>query len=227
MKTATQGARKGTIARVPLASPQLLSRSAGHQQENDLLATVKHYLVHQTCVIKKRPVQQKTALRLFVLVDSSASMAADRQISLVKGLITDMLHRYRQQRPQVSIIALAQGTASVIIPFTTHLSQTNEALASLRTGGKTNLAAGFRQMAQMIRPNGDYQLYLFTDGRINAGTTSQPFEEAVTVFREQLRRHCKHTCIINTETGYPRLNMAVTLAEKLGCKVFGPEIYSA
>lgn len=226
VKTGTHAARKGLHTRLPAAAQVLASRSAGQLQEKDLLATVKHYLVHQTCVIKQRSVQQKTPLRLVLLIDSSASMAADQQIGLVKGLVTAMLQRHKQRRPQAAVIVMSQGKAATILPFTSHLPQITAALGSLRTGGKTNLAAGFEQAAMLTGSKGsgtDHQLYVFTDGRANAGNTAQPLEEAITFFRAHLAHLRKQTYIINTENGYPRLGMAVTLAERLGCSLFGPE----
>ncbi|NSL87090.1 VWA domain-containing protein [Chitinophaga sp. Mgbs1] len=188
-------------------------------------ATLRHYLVHGTCDIKYTAVQPRTTLRLILLIDSSASMAAGQQISLVKGWVSNMLRRYRHQHPQVSLVALSHGAATLVSPFTSREEEITAALSMLRTGGKTNMAAGFETAAQLVngRNTAHYQLCIFTDGRINAGYTAQPTEDAVAVFNKQLHHLRKQTYIINTETGYPRLGLAVSLSDRLGCSLLTPE----
>ncbi|WP_325532904.1 vWA domain-containing protein [Chitinophaga sp.] len=182
--------------------------------------------MHQTCEIKKRGIQQRSAPQLVIMIDSSASMAADQQISLVKGLITGILQRYRHQKPRVAMIALSGGSAEIITPFTGNIQLLISALTDLRTGGKTNMLAGFRKAAALLqqqKDNSAQHLYLFTDGRINAGDTPRPMEDAAEFYRTHLSGFKRNTFIINTETGYPRLGMAVTLAERLDCRMFEPE----
>ncbi|PSL45489.1 von Willebrand factor type A domain-containing protein [Chitinophaga niastensis] len=226
LKAGQKAARKGMAARLPEAAKMITSGAGGHTLTRNLVATVKHYLVHNTFELKYTSTQHRSQLRLLLIVDTSASMAADQQISLVKGLIADMMQRYQHRQPQISVIALSHGRADIIVPPTNDAALVTDILAQLYTGGKTNLTAGFEQVLQTIdRQQGlhDHQLYLFTDGRINAGNTPQPFEEAITFFHTHLKQLAKQTSIINTETGYPRLGMAVTLAERLGCHVFEPE----
>jgi Mg-chelatase subunit ChlD len=94
-------------------------------------------------------------------------------------------------------------------------------LAQLRTGGKTNMAAGFEQVHRLMRTNRNWYssfLYIFTDGRINAGQSAHPFEEAVIKFRQQLHRLRTQTYIVDTETGLLRLGMAKRLSNAIGCR---------
>lgn len=224
LKAGQQAARKGLPVKVPLAAKLLPAGYTGHTRIRDLVATVKHYLLHETCEVKYARTTQHNHLRLLLIVDTSASMAADQQICLVKGLIMDLLQRYRHRKPEATVIALSHGRAITIVPATNNVAGVNEALMALRTGGKTNLVAGWEQVRQILGSTpSDYQLYVFTDGRINAGTTTSPMEEAISYFKTHLKQLVKHTSIINTETGYPRLGMAVTLAERLGCRVFEPQ----
>jgi magnesium chelatase subunit D len=84
------------------------------------------------------------------------------------------------------------------------------------------MTAGFRQIDRLLRPHRQeqtYQVYIFTDGRINAGEgASDPFREAVAFFKRQLQHLRQSTCVVDTETGFTRLGMARQLATALNVK---------
>ena len=185
----------------------------------DLFKTVQHFLVHQKFSIKYKQPVQRTEVRLLFLVDSSSSMSAGQQISLVKGMISAVMQRLKNKRLQIALVALFEGVARLVTGFTEDLEQVVSQLARLRTGGKTNMAAGFEQVDRLMRVKKNWNnsfLYVFTDGRINAGRSNHPFEEAVMLFRRQLHRLRSQTYIVDTESGLLRMGMAERLSKAIG-----------
>lgn len=109
----------------------------------------------------------------------------------------------------VAVVALLQGGARLVTRFTDDREKVLRQLALLPTGGRTNLAAGLEEVDRLVRRGEAAQLYLFTDGRVNTG------KDPVRFFQRQLHHLRATTCVIDTETGYPRLGMAARLAKAL------------
>jgi magnesium chelatase subunit D len=218
VKPGKEKMKKGlTVVQRKLAAATMQdSREDGSSR--DLVKTVQHFLVHQKISIKYKQPVQRAEVRLLFVVDSSSSMSAGQQISLVKGMISAVIQRFKNKRLQIALVALFQGVARLITGFTDDIELVASQLAQLRTGGKTNMAAGFEQVDRLMRAKKNWYncfLYVFTDGRVNAGRTDQPFEEAVMLFRRQLHRLRSQTYIVDTETGL-RMGMAERLSKAIG-----------
>ena len=203
-----------SAATQPLPVP--LHQPAVNPAKGDLLATLRYYLIHGQFQLLGQPARRKTPLRLTLLVDSSSSMATAQQVSRIKGLLTATLRQTKYRQVQIAVIALLQGAARLITGFTDNKEQVLQYLQHLPTGGRTNLNAGFREVYRLHRHRqpGHY-LYIFTDGRSNAGETKDPLAEAVQFYSAQLHHLRATTCIIDMETGIPRLGMARQLATLL------------
>ncbi|MBC9908984.1 vWA domain-containing protein [Chitinophaga varians] len=222
IKSSTQAGRKGMPLRLPTDARVIANKTAGAVMQRDLPATILHYLLHGRCEIRYRRIQQVSALRLIMVIDSSASMALHQQVGMAKGIITDMMRRYQYQHPQVAIVAMLHGQAPCVLPFSGDMDTIQNALAQLHTGGKTNLRAAFDAVRSLVKGQLDsreHHLFIFTDGRVNTGGT---LEEAAAFFKAHLSKLKKHTSVLDTETGMPRLGMAVRLSKLLGCKRFEP-----
>lgn len=225
-RPAKEIARKGLTAlqQKLISAATQSSREGGLQR--DIVQTVQYFLVHRKFSMRYKHPVQRAVVRLLFLVDSSSSMSAGQQISQVKGMITAAIQPYKNKRLEIALVALSQGAARLVTGFTENIEQVLSHLARLRTGGKTNMAAGFEQVSQLMRMNRKWYnsfLYVFTDGRINAGSTGRPFEEAVHLFRQQLHRLRAQTFIVDTETGLLQLNMAAQLAKAIGCRCINME----
>ena len=221
VKSGKERMQKGpAVAQRKLVSATMQS-SREDGRTRDLVKTVQHFLVHKKFSIKyKKPVQW-AEVRLLFLIDSSSSMSAGQQISSVKGIINAVIQRFKNKRLQIAMVALFQGVAPLVAEFTEDIEQVLLQLAQLRTGGKTNMAAGFEQVNRLVRIKKNWHnsfLYVFTDGRINAGRSTHPFEEAVMLFRQQLHRLRAQTYIVDTESGLLRLGMAERLSTAIGCR---------
>jgi magnesium chelatase subunit D len=142
-------------------------------------------------------------------------MALDQQMAYLKGIIEKTIMSYPLQKIQYAIVGLQDTTAKIIQEFTSNTEQILDINHQLKTGGKTNLGAAFLKVYELLRSvnTQTIQLFVFTDGKINAGAEN-PFQYAVTVYKKYLARIQK-TTIIDTETGFVRLGKARQLAQQL------------
>lgn len=221
VKPGKESMQKGLAALQQKLVSLTMQSSREDGSKRDLVRTLQHFLVHQKFSIQYKQPAQRAEVRLLFLVDSSSSMSAGQQIGLVKGMISAVIQRFKNKRLQIALVALFQGVARLITGFTEDIEQVVSQLAQLRTGGKTNMAAGFEQVDRLMRMKKNWYnsfLYVFTDGRINAGRSAKPFEEAVRLFRQQLHRLRAQTYIVDTETGLLRMGMAERLSKAIGCR---------
>lgn len=220
VKPVKEEAKKGIIAAQHKLTAATIQRGRPVNSKIDLVKTVQHFLLHNKCTIHYKQPIQREAIRLLFLVDSSSSMSAGKQIGMVKGMINAVVQRFKNKRLEIALVALSQGIAKLLTGFTENIEQALQQLATLRSGGKTNMLAGFEEVNRLMRKekNGyNSFLYVFTDGRINTGRSTNPFEEAVHLFRQQLHRLRAQTYIVDTETGFLRMGIAKKLSKAIGC----------
>lgn len=177
----------------------------------DLLGTVTNYLLTGKPDIKYQQKASKATLSLLFLVDSSGSMLKDRQIAYIKGIINQTITQHQHKRLRYAAVALSQGDAQLVSHYTTDTTKFIHSIAQLPSGGKTNLQAGLR-IIQQLQATEQAQLYIFTDGRINAGGT---LPEAAAYFRQYLRG-LRHTTVVDQESGFVKLGKAAELAKVIG-----------
>lgn len=185
-----------------------------------MLSTLKHYLAHDKIEIQYKREQTKTELYVCFLLDSSGSMMKDKQIAFIKGLVATTIARYKTRRIKYAAVALHHGTAQLLSTPTLHAEELLQAVAALKTGGKTNMRSGFALLHQLMKTNRQQSasLYIFTDGKINAGNTDTPFEEAVRYYKQYLSA-IRETTVVDNETGFVKLGKAGELAEAIKAKL--------
>jgi len=219
-KNPVKTAAKGKVVPVKEAP---VSRPAGKpsQQQIHILKSVVQYTLSGNFKVIYKPAQGQGSVYVIFLVDSSASMLRDHQVQYCKGIVERTLQQYAGKRIRFAGVGLLQGTAEVFHTGTTDTSAFAESLAAFHSGGRTNLTAGFQKVTQLLRQNNQAaqdqkQLYILTDGRINAGhsTTADPLEEAVDYYHKYLRA-VSYTQVLNTESSYVKLGGAHMLAGKL------------
>lgn len=217
LKTGGAEARKGMAMKVALHLQGARQKSASLSPRVDVLETVKYYLTHDETTIRYKRQQSKADMYVFFLVDSSGSMVKDRQIAYIKGLVAQTIDRYKSKRIKYAAVALSNGTAELLSAPTLHVQELVNTLAHLSSGGKTNMKAGFAMISQLFKRNmkEHASLYIFTDGKINAGNTDDPFGEAVLFYRQYLNG-IKRTAVIDNESGFVKLELAEKLAVSIG-----------
>jgi magnesium chelatase subunit D len=115
-------------------------------------------------------------------VDASGSMGTKKRMGEVKTAIVSLLLDAYQRRDTVGMVTFAGAGATVALPPTGSVETAVRRLESLPTGGRTPLAEGLLQAAEVLRiaairdPRRRPLLVLVTDGRATAG--DQAFAKA-------------------------------------------------
>jgi magnesium chelatase subunit D len=108
-------------------------------------------------------------------VDASGSMGTKRRMGEVKTAIVSLLLDAYQRRDKVGLVTFARADATVALPPTGSVETAVRRLESLPTGGRTPLAEGLLQTAEVLRiaairdPRRRPLLVLVTDGRATHG----------------------------------------------------------
>ncbi|WP_198676069.1 magnesium chelatase subunit D family protein [Kribbella monticola] len=111
-------------------------------------------------------------------VDASGSMGTKRRMGEVKTAIVSLLLDAYQRRDKVGLVTFAGATATVVLPPTGSVETAVRRLESLPTGGRTPLAEGLLQAAEVLRiaairdPRRRPLLVLVTDGRATHGESA-------------------------------------------------------
>ena len=156
-------------------------------------------------------VGREANLVLFV-VDASGSMAARRRMTVVKTAVLSLLRDAYQRRDKVGMITFRGATAEQVLPPTSSHEVGVLRLETLRTGGRTPLAAGLRTAAATLAterrrdPRRRPLLVVVTDGRATSGAdpvTVAPLLAGVA------------TVVVDCESGPVRLGLARRLATAL------------
>jgi magnesium chelatase subunit D len=157
-------------------------------------------------------VGRESNLVLFV-VDASGSMAARRRMTVVKTAVLSLLRDAYQRRDRIGMITFRGHEAEQVLPPTSSHEVGVLRLASLRTGGRTPLAAGLRAAAATIAterrrdPRRRPLLIVVTDGRATSGPDPVTVAPALAGVA---------AVVVDCESGPVRLGLAGRLAAALG-----------
>ncbi|TKK80559.1 VWA domain-containing protein [Kribbella jiaozuonensis] len=132
-----------------------------------------------------RPADVRLAVRegregnlVLFCVDASGSMGTKKRMGEVKTAIVSLLLDAYQRRDTVGLVTFAGATATVALPPTGSVETAVRRLESLPTGGRTPLAEGLLQAAEVLRiaairdPRRRPLLVLVTDGRATHGDSA-------------------------------------------------------
>ena len=204
--------------------------ASGDPEDLALVATVRAAAPHQRLrgrtgrglILRREDLRKNVRegregnLVLFV-VDASGSMAARRRMSAVKGAVLSLLADAYQRRDKVGLVSFRGEGAQILLPPTSSVELAVSRLEELPTGGRTPLAAGLEEAAQVLdrerlrererRP----LLVLLTDGRTTAGPDPRGVAAG-------LRKLGVASVVVDTEEGYARLGMASALAQAMGAR---------
>ncbi|MEU4601471.1 putative cobaltochelatase [Kribbella sp. NPDC023972] len=172
------------VGRVVGARPRV-GRESGRPH---LLATIRSAAPHQHTRgrsgpgLDVRPSDVRLAVRegregnlVLFCVDASGSMGTKKRMGEVKTAIVSLLLDAYQRRDTVGLVTFAGAAATVALPPTGSVETAVRRLESLPTGGRTPLAEGLLQTAEVLRisairdPRRRPLLVLVTDGRATHG----------------------------------------------------------
>jgi len=153
-------------------------------------------------------------------VDASGSMAARSRMSAVSGAVLSLLLDAYQRRDKVGLISFRCAEAQVVLPPTSAVDTAVARLRSLRTGGRTPLAAGLLCAARVLAaerlrdPARRALLVVLTDGRATYGGMDAAMAAAVL-----LRRDGVASIVVDCESGPIRLGLPdrIAIAMDGGC----------
>ena len=160
-------------------------------------------------------VGREANLVLFV-VDASGSMAARQRMTVVKTAVLSLLRDAYQRRDRVGMITFRGAGAEQVLPPTSSHEVGVLRLASLRTGGRTPLAAGSAHGGRDHRHRAPPRspppplLIVVTDGRATSGPDPVTVAPALAGVA---------TVVVDCESGPVRLGLARRLAAALDADV--------
>jgi len=160
-------------------------------------------------------------LVIFV-VDASGSMAARDRMAAVTGAALSLLRDAYQRRDKVAVITFRAAEARLVLPPTTSAHIAAHRLTGLETGGTTPLAEGLLAARDVVvrerardrsrRP----LVVVLTDGRATGG--ADPLARSH-IASARLVAEGAAAVVIDCETTYIRLGLAVDLAARLRAPV--------
>ncbi|MCG8749008.1 AAA family ATPase [Tenacibaculum finnmarkense] len=189
-----------------------IKNSAGNSIITDTKKTVGQYLATDKFDLKTKRKSTLLKQHHIFLIDSSGSMLKNQIIAYAKGSVHKIAENSKNQNTQFSIISLFDGDAQLILNQTAVLADVEIALKNLKTGGKTNLSAGFKLIKRNCATiDFNHNLHIITDGKLNAENN---LEDTVLSFQT----YCKgidKTQIIDAEKGIVKIGEAKELANSI------------
>ncbi|MCG8206196.1 AAA family ATPase [Tenacibaculum finnmarkense] len=189
-----------------------IKNSAGNSIITDTKKTVGQYLATDKFDLKTKRKSTLLKQHHIFLIDSSGSMLKNQIIAYAKGSVHKIAENSKNQNTQFSIISLFDGDAQLILNQTAVLADVEIALKNLKTGGKTNLSAGFKLIKRNCATiDFNHNLHIITDGKLN---TENNLEDTVLSFQT----YCKgidKTQIIDAEKGIVKIGEAKELANNI------------
>lgn len=186
--------------------------SEGNLTVTDTRKTVSQYLATDKFDLKTKRKSNILKQHHIFLIDSSGSMLKDQIIAYAKGTVNTIAEDSKNQSTQFSIVSLFDGEAQLILHQTGILKDIEIALTGLKTGGKTNLNAGFKQVKGICSSvDFNHSLHIITDGKLNAENN---LEDTVLAFQT----YCKgiqKTQVIDAEKGMVKIGEAKELANRI------------
>lgn len=160
-------------------------------------------------------------LVIFV-VDASGSMAARQKMSAVSGATLSLLRDAYQRRDKVAVITFRGQEAAMLLAPTSSTHIAGRKLQQFDTGGKTPLAQGLLAARDLVSrergrdPHRRALVVVLTDGRATGG----PDPLGRTRRAAGMLRAEQVACVVvDCETSFVRMDLAVTLAQQLDAPV--------
>ena len=172
--------------------------------------------------LREKVRERKNGVSIMFLVDASGSMGARKRMSAVKGAVFSLLQESYKNRDKVGLISFRKDRAEILLPFTKSVDFAYKKLKEMPTGGMTPLAAAILkahlEVKKECRVNPGEKCYviLTTDGRANASVSGgDPMADAMNMASTVGRENSAVWIVVDTWVGYPHLDNALRLCERL------------
>ncbi|ALR12397.1 hypothetical protein MYCSP_14365 [Mycobacteroides saopaulense] len=160
-------------------------------------------------------------LVIFV-VDASGSMAARQKMAAVSGATLSLLRDAYQRRDKVAVITFRGYDAATLLAPTSSTHIAGRKLQQFDTGGKTPLAQGLLAARDLVArergrdPHRRALVVVLTDGRATGGPDPLGRTRRAA---GMLRAEQVASVVIDCETSFVRMDLAVALAQQLDAPV--------
>jgi magnesium chelatase subunit D len=191
-----------------------LAAAAPHQHERGRRGPG---LVVQASDIRLAVREGRESNLVLFAVDASGSMAARSRMSAVSGAVLSLLLDAYQRRDKVGLVSFRGAEAQLVLPPTSAVDAAAARLRSLRTGGRTPLAAGLLCAGRVLAaerlrdPARRALLVVLTDGRVTSGGM-----DATLAAAGLLRRDGVASIVVDCESGPIRLGLPERIAIAMG-----------
>ena len=175
---------------------------------------------------RSRQYRHRGGYHILFVLDVSGSMGVRERMSLVKGTILELLKEAYAKRDQVGLITFAQDEAELRLPFTHSAERAAQLMQDIRTGGRTPLWLAIERAAQYLDAERRRVaeclpvVLLLTDGRATSSQRSENQAARITEAARLLQQRCHRCLVIDTESGFVRLDKARQLAERLEAEYY-------
>lgn len=171
--------------------------------------------------VRRKIIEGREANLVLLCVDASGSMAARNRMVQVKTAILSLLLDAYRRRDTVGLVTFRGESAVLALPPTNSVDVAASRLRELPAGGRTPLAEGLAEAAEVIRrhdlrnPERRALLVVVTDGRATSGpdAVNRSLEVAGALATEGVS-----SVVVDSETGRFRMGLAARLAERLGAE---------
>jgi magnesium chelatase subunit D len=193
--------------------------------------TIRHSVIRNGGVLdvssvdfhEKVQLGKNAGLILFV-VDTSGSMAAQKKMELVKGVVLNLLDDAYQRRDKVGVISFAGKEARLLLAPTRSVDVAHNQLCQLPTGGRTPLAHALLMAFDVINAVTKQDcpeplLILLSDGKSNVplSDSSDAWQDSLKAAND-LAKSGVSSLVIDTESGYLKFGKASELAGVLNAE---------
>ncbi|WP_170178615.1 AAA family ATPase [Flammeovirga pectinis] len=179
----------------------------------DRRKSVGQYLAKDQFEVFNKTQNETVTQQIIFLLDSSGSMLQEEVIAQAKGIVEKIVRNKKASTIQFSLVTLFQGEAVTVLEKTSKETTFIQALQELKTGGKTNIVAGFKHIKNILAQAEakKIDLVLVSDGHF---CSSFGLEEIIGSYQF----HCKkinELILVDTETGIVQLGSMKQLSEAL------------
>jgi magnesium chelatase subunit D len=175
-------------------------------------------LILQATDLRRAVREGREANLVLFVVDTSGSMAARERMHQVKTAILSLLLDAYRRRDRVAVVTFRDRGAEVALPPTRSVDIAARRLDDLPAGGRTPLAEGLVEAAEVIRrerlrdPGRRPLVVVVTDGRATAGADA--VDRSLQAARHLADQRIS-SVVVDCENGRMRLGLAHTLAEHM------------
>ncbi len=158
---------------------------------------------------------------ILFMLDSSGSMGIQKRMFEAKTAVFSLLQDAYKKRDKVGLMSFRDNSAEIILQPTRSIDLAYNKLQNIKTGGRTPLASALEQMHVQLKGllSKDKEIMpivvILTDGKANwAEGKDNPLKLAYSKAQKLATCPAK-LIVVDTESGFLRLGLASTLAEKL------------